>query len=201
MTMITGAVGCASTPSVPNPPIVPQPTEASAYYPLAPGWRWAYDVEKGADKILATYVVLERLADTVIVQAGEEHLAYALLPEGIARREGMNIGDFLLKTPIRAGASWPIAGGQAKVVSVGETVTVPGGTFANCAVIEENRSDPPRVLRTSYAAGVGPVALEQQVHDRTTGRYEVALRAKLIGVTRPGEDPLGAPEPNLAPTR
>lgn len=196
---LAALAGCASTPTPPATPGVPPPENAADYYPLASGWRWAYEIqEQGGETVLATFAVLERMMDTAIVASGESRITYAVLPEGIARREGMEVGDFILKSPIRKGAEWSLAGGRARVVAVGETVTTDGGTFTNCATIEENRSNPDRVSRTTYAAGVGPVALEQQVHDPGTGRFVVQTRARLRGVTRPGEDPLGG-EPPAAP--
>jgi hypothetical protein len=187
---------CASTTPAPAPagPVGPPPEDAAAYYPLVPGWKWAYTVDKGGVQMLATYAVLERLGETAIVQAGEERLSYAVLPAGVARREGLSVGDFILKTPVRQGATWPLAGGEAKVVAVGRPVTVPGGTFPSCATVEESRTDPQRVVRTVYAAGVGPILLEVQVHDPATGQFRTDTRAALLGVTRPGEDPLGPPE-------
>jgi hypothetical protein len=185
-------LGCASTPAAPAASLGPPPEAATDYFPLTPGWKWAYQVQQGNDSILATYAVLERLGDTAIIQKGDDRLSYAVLPEGIARREGLTIGDFVLKTPIRAGASWPLEGGEAKVATVGTTVTVPGGTFPSCATIEETRRDPSRVARTVYAAGVGPIQIELQVQD-PSGKFQVATKAQLVGVTRPGEDPLGAP--------
>jgi hypothetical protein len=182
-------LACATTQQAPAR--TPPPEQAAAYFPLAPGWKWAYEIEKGGEKILATYAALQQVGDTVIIQAGEERNGYAILAEGIARRESLNPGDFILKTPIRAGATWPLAGGQATVVAVGQDVTVPAGTYADCAVIEEARTNPDRVLRTTYAAGVGPIALEYQVSNPETRKFDVVLRAHLLGFTRPGEDPLG----------
>jgi len=100
------------------PARTPPPEQAAAYFPLATGWKWAYEIEKGGEKILATYAVVEQMGDTVIVQAGEERTGYAILPEGIARREGLSPGDFILKTPIRAGATWPLGSGTASVIAV-----------------------------------------------------------------------------------
>ena len=57
-------------------------------------------------------------------------------------------------------------------------------------IVEENRRNPARLVRTTYAAGVGPVSIEYLVHEPTTGRFDTALRASLRGVTRPGQDPL-----------
>jgi hypothetical protein len=200
---LCAAAGCAATgpASVPAGPAAPAPEDAAAYFPLTPGWKWAYTVEKGGDRMLATYAVLERLGDTAIVQAGEQRLGYAVLPAGIARREGLNVGDFLLRTPVRLGARWPLAGGEAKVSEFGRTVTVPGGTFPGCATVEESRTDPQRVVRTVYAAGVGPILLEVQVQDPASGQFRTDTRAALVGVTRPGEDPLGPPEGVSVPPR
>jgi len=182
-------LACAATQKAPTR--TPPPEQAAAYFPLAPGWKWAYEIEKGGEKILATYAVLQQIGDTAIIQAGEERNGYTIMPEGIARRESLNPGDFILKTPIRAGATWPLAGGRAAVVSVGQDVTVPAGTYDDCAVVEEVRTNPDRVLRTTYAAGVGPIALEYQVSNPETRKFDVVLRARLLGLTRPGEDPLG----------
>ncbi|HEX7598696.1 MAG TPA: hypothetical protein VF518_10815, partial [Polyangia bacterium] len=114
-------------------------------------------------------------------------------------RESLNPGDFILKTPIRAGATWPLASGKATVVSVGVEASVPAGKYPNCAVVEEIRSNPERVLRTTYAAGVGPVLLEYQVSNPETRKLEVILAARLLGVTRPGEDGLGNEAPPSKP--
>jgi hypothetical protein len=187
-------LGCATAPAGPGGTNGPPPEDAAAYYPFARGWRWAYDVSRAGETMLATASVLERTADTAIVQAGDQRLSYALLPDGIARREDLRIGEYLLKTPIRPGAAWPIEGGQAKVATVGKPITVPGGTFPNCATVEENRTNPQRITRTVYCAGVGPVSIDIQVHDPLSGTFKPEMRATLLGVTRPGEDPLGARE-------
>jgi hypothetical protein len=185
------ADGCASSQRPAEAAAAtPPPEDARAYYPLTAGWKWAYELEKGGDRILATYAVKEAAGDTVILEAGEERLSYALRPDGVARKEGLTIGDFILKSPIKQGTTWAVAGGKATVTAVGRTVTVAAGTFPNCATIEEARTDPERVIRTTYAAGVGPVIVEYQVHDASAGRFEMAVRATLRGMTRPGEDPL-----------
>jgi hypothetical protein len=196
------SLGCATAPTAPpSAAAAPAPEDAAAYYPLAPGWKWAYTIERGGDRMLATYAVLERIAETAIVKAGDERLTYVVMPEGVARREGLNVGDYLLKNPVRAGTSWPLGGGEAHVVSVGRSVTVPAGTFPACATVEESRANPQRVVRTVYAAGVGPVMLEVQVHDPATGQFVTETRAQLVGVTRPGEDPLGPAEGKSVPQR
>ncbi len=194
-------LSCAGTPARPPATGGPPPEDARQYYPLEPGWRWAYDVERGseggAEQILAVYSVKERSGTTAVLEAGGETIRYEVLEAGIARlaaapeadkRAGAQ--DFLLRSPIRAGARWPIADGTATVTAVGRSVTVPAGTFANCVTIEEAKDTPPRLIRTTYAPAVGPVMIDSLVQIPGRGVYESNLRAVLRGVTRPGEDPL-----------
>ncbi len=185
------AWACASAPPKPAAS-APAPEDAAAYYPLSTGWKWAYDLEKDGDKILAIYTVLENGADGAVILAGEEHINYALTPEGVARRENGRPTDFVLKNPVRMGAEWVVSDGKAKIIAAGAAVTVAAGTFQNCVTVEETRVNPPRIVRTTFAAGIGPVTLEYQLQDPATGQFQIAMRASLRGVTKPGEDPLGA---------
>ena len=179
----TGGVGDGA-----GPPPPPRDLRAADYYPLDAGWRWAYDLEKDGQKILAMYGVLERTPDTAIVQAGDDRLMYAIAPDGIAQKEGTVLGDFVIKDPVKAGAEWPVAGGKAKIVSVSEQVTTDAGKFSGCAVVEVTREAPMRIARTTFAPGVGPVVIE--MHVVTGAGFATVTRATLRAVTRPGEDPL-----------
>jgi len=186
------AGGCATAPGGEGGAVPPQPKnlKAADYYPLTPGWRWAYDVEKDGQKMLALYAVLERTPDTAIVQAGDERLTYAVDPQGVAQREGMMLGDFVIKDPVAVGTEWAVVGGRAKIVSVTEQVTTMAGKFSWCAVVEVSRSSPTRVVRTTFAPEVGPVVIEVLV--QSGGGLVAVTRATLRAVTRPGEDPLTA---------
>jgi hypothetical protein len=164
---------------------------AADFYPLAEGWKWAYDLEKDGDKILAVYSVQERTPTGAVVMTGGERLSYAITPEGIAQAEIEGIGDYVLKNPMKVGATWTVAGGTAKVVSTTEEVTVEAGHFFDCAVVEVTRSEPARIARTTFAPDVGPVVLEFQVQQES-GKFVVTTRARLRSVTRPGEDMFGA---------
>ena len=57
---------------------------------------------------------------------------------------------------------------------------------ASCLVVEVTRTDPVRVARTTYAPGVGWVALELQVQEGQ--RFVTTTRAHLRAVTKPGEE-------------
>lgn len=184
--VVAVAAGCAGAGTGPGAGGPRKNLTAADFYPLSPGWKWAYDLEKDGQKILAVYSVLERTGDTAIVQAGDDRLAYAITPDGIAQREGAQVGDYLIKNPVTVGTEWPVAGGTGKVVAVAYDVTVEAGRFSDCAVIEVTRSEPMRVARTTFAPDVGPVALELQVQDGS--RFVTATRASLRSVTKPGED-------------
>jgi hypothetical protein len=160
--------------------------KASDYYPLGEGWKWAYDLEKEGQKILLIYSVVEATPEGATVAAGPEHLSYAITPDGIAQADASGVGDFLLKNPIAKGATWPVAGGKATVVSTTEEVDIEAGHFYDCAIVEVARTDPPRIARTTFAPDVGPVALEYQIQDG--GKFVVTTRARLRSVTKPGDD-------------
>src|SRR5664279_140946 len=185
---LTGAFwsSCATSASVQ----APRSTGSALldYYPLLPGWGWAYDVESGGGgKVLALYSVAERRGDVAVVKNGESRIEYAILPEGIARREGNVAADFLLKLPIRKGASWVVTGGQATIVEAGVQVALPSGTYRDCIVVEEVRGQPSRVTRTTYCKGEGPVAIEMRVQSPMKMEFETMVRANLRSVTRPEE--------------
>ena len=180
--------GCATAPTSGSAAVAAQPRKAADYYPLDAGWKWAYDLERSGDHLLAVYSVLERKPDAAVVQAGDERLEYAISAEGVAQKDGVTIGDFVLKNPIELGARWPVFAGTARIASVDETVHGPSGDYVGCVVVETMRTDPARLSRTTYAPGVGPVAIEVQV--QSDGRVVTTLRAILRGATRPGQDPL-----------
>jgi len=181
--------GCATTSTAAAPHVPRTGLKAADYYPLGEGWKWAYDLEKDGEKILATYAVIEQTPEGSTILAGMERLNYATTPEGIAQADESGIGDYVLKNPITKGATWPVAGGTAQIVSTTEELTVEAGHFYDCAIVEVTRTDPPRISRTTFAPDIGPVALEYQVQEG--GKYVVTTRARLRSVTKPGDDPFG----------
>ncbi len=186
--VVVGAlvIGCATGGGTPND-IKPRPNLTAAdFYPLAPGWKWAYDVEKDGMNILATYAVLERTGDTAVVQTGDEKLTYAVTPEGVAQMDGGMLGDYVLKNPINAGAEWAVEGGRAHVASVTADFKLDSGEhYLGCIVVEVTRTDPVRVTRTTFAPDLGPVMLEMQVQDGA--KFTTITRARLRAVTRPSD--------------
>jgi hypothetical protein len=191
MALAVWGAACATTGPGGGPAAAaPRTFVAADLYPLDVGWKWAYDLEKDGQKILATYAVLERSADTAMVQGGEDNMMYAISAEGVAQKDGPVVGDFIIKNPIQAGAEWAVAGGRARIAAVGQAVTVTAGTFANCVVVEVRRTDPVRAVRTTFAPGVGPVIIELQI--QVGGDLTTVTRATLRAITKPGQDPLAA---------
>jgi len=182
-------VGCATAGGGSND-IKPRANLTAAdFYPLMPGWKWAYDVEKDGVNVLATYAVLERTGDVAVVQAGDEHLTYAVTPEGIAQKDGGMLGDYVIKNPVAAGAEWAVEGGRAHIASVTADFKLDSGEhYLGCIVVEVTRTDPVRVTRTTFAPDLGPVMLEMQIQDGT--RFTTITRARLRAVTRPGDKPI-----------
>ena len=180
------AAGCATPPTSSND-VRPRPNLTAAdFYPLTPGWKWAYDVERDGINILATYAVVERTGDTAVVQAGDEKLTYVITPQGIAQVEGGAPGDFVIKNPVAPGAEWPVSGGKARIDSVTADFRLDSGEhYLGCIVVEVTRTDPVRITRTTFAPDLGPVALEVQVQDGP--KFVTTTRARLRAVTRPGD--------------
>jgi len=186
--LLAGGASCASTGAGAAPAGPPKTFTAADLYPLEPGWKWAYDLVKDGQNMLALYSVLDRTGDSATVQAGEEQMSYAITPEGIAQKDGPVVGDFVVKNPVALGTEWPVAGGRARIAAVAQSVNVTAGRFDDCVLVEATRADPPRAVRTTFAPGTGPVIIELQI--RVGGEMTTVTRATLRAVTRPGQDPL-----------
>jgi len=185
--VLSALSACASAP--PGQAVsASRSTAATDYFPLDTGWKWAYELERDGQHLLAVYTVLERLPDGAIVQAGDQRISYAVTPQGIAMKDAGTVGDFVLKNPVMLGATWNVTSGTAKIVAVDKTVSGPGGDYKNCVVVEMLRHEPNRLSRTTFAPGVGPVEIEVQVESQ--GRFVTTTHATLRGTTRPGQDPL-----------
>jgi hypothetical protein len=181
--LVFAASGCATSHAAKSSSLTGN--LALDYYPLLPGWGWAYDLESDGTKVLALYSVVERREGVAVVKNGDNRIEYLVLPDGIARREGGLPGDYLVKLPMFAGATWPVSSGQATVVEAGRAVSLPSGTYRDCAVVEEVRGQPNRVTRTTYCKGTGPVQIEMRVHSPIRLDFETVARATLLSVTRP----------------
>lgn len=138
------------------------PHAPSSLYPLRAGAAWSYDVDTGpGGTMLAITRVLTVVDQRVEVTSGTDPVVYELAAEGILRAEDHT---WLLKAPIRVGASWPArAGMTAEVTSISERVVTPAGSFEACVRVEERGGERGQEVLTTYCPGVGPVLVESRV--------------------------------------
>jgi hypothetical protein len=147
-------------------------------------------VNQDGEAILATFAVTLREGARAVVAGGDQLLEYEVTPDGILRpNPSGGMADYVLKAPLSADATWPVNGGQAKIVGWDETIETPAGKFEGCVTVQEVRDNPDRRTRTTYAAGVGPIIIEFSAMDMS-GLH--STKARLRGYTRPGEDPLAS---------
>ena len=64
-------------------------------------------------------------------------------------------------------------------------MTLPSGTYRDCALVEEVRRDPNRVTRTTYCRDIGPVEIEMRVFSPAKQAYDSLVHARLMSVSRP----------------
>jgi hypothetical protein len=166
-------VGCATTPPpVPTPPAL----TPARLYPLVAGSVWSYDVDAGdGSSVLAIMRVTESGAGHAAVQGGEGTTRYELRPDGIYRPDR---GGYLLKEPLRVGASWPSGGGvQAEIAATEVAIETPAGRFARCFEVLERGAANGAVISTTYCPDVGPVQVVSSLQ-LTTGSVRVIARLR-----------------------
>ncbi|MGF1464615.1 MAG: hypothetical protein ACFCGT_00650 [Sandaracinaceae bacterium] len=161
------AAGCgAATPSANEASA--DPLAPSSLYPMTLGSQWVYDLRTGPEPpSLGIYEVVE--ADgprrTIAVNRGmdaEGTVGYGEPDHYDVTAEGIRhvaSGAWVLKAPIRVGATWPaLRGRTARVQAVDVGVEVIAGTFDDCvSVVETGEATE---VRTVYCPGVGPAILE-----------------------------------------
>ncbi len=146
---------CATPPSVPSPAAAPED-----YYPLAVGNHWTYSVNFLGDR-------RERRVEII----GHRDGYYLDNEGGQLTVDGLGVRDqkrYLLREPIRSGASWTNVVSASSVehyqiTEVGQTCRTSAGTFENCVRVQaRNRMDEQRTLvnELTFAPSVGIVRLE-----------------------------------------
>lgn len=87
-------------------------------------------------------------------------------------------GGYLLKDPIRVGASFPGAFGAVTVVEMDKSVQLPAGSFERCVVTREEASQPFKRADSTYCPGVGLVSLVVEASgDADVLRVETRLKS------------------------
>jgi hypothetical protein len=148
-------------------------------YPLRQGSIWSYDVDTGeGPPILAITRVLSNDGHEVEVSSGSDPVRYALRDEGLYR---IDRGGFVLKEPLREGATWEAGGGATvRVVSTSRDVETPAGSFSGCLEVLETGGVGGKQVRSVYCADVGPVEVESSMQMDLSGDV-VRVVARLRG--------------------
>jgi hypothetical protein len=164
--------GCASAPE----PTATQELTPARLFPLRAGSAWSYDVDTGdGSTALAITKVTEASASTAAVQGGEGVTGYELRPDGIFRS---SLSGYLLKSPIRLGATWPSGGGmQAEITRMNVDLSTPAGEFHGCVEVNERGAPSGALITTTYCPEVGPALVVSRI-ELLTGKVEVVARLR-----------------------
>ena len=177
--LVLSGCGAAQAPASGG---IGDPLDPANLYPLQEGNVWAYDVNTGLEgdlPVLGQTRVVSAEGNVFSVSTNRsEPVLYERRPDGIFRTQS---GTWLLRGPIRVGASWEASAGlQASVVSVSESVETASGAYEGCVRVEESSEQEARSTSTVYCPGVGPVLVESVMESRLT-RGAVRVTATLRG--------------------
>ena len=168
---------CKSGPqAAPDQPAAP--VEARAYYPLAVGNSWTYEL-RGFGQVHRETVQIVGSDGPWFLDDHKGRLRYE--PDGVRDAD-----RYLLRTPVSAGAKWTAVDNlvvqKFEVVSVGTSEVTQAGTFTNCAVV---RNEQPLqktgrfVTEWTYCPKVGLTELVTQTAS-TEGKLQEQTRMQLV---------------------
>lgn len=157
-------------------------TDVSVYFPIDSELAWIYE-GTGNEYAGFTRKVIRRQDN--MAQFSENNggtqmgLVYQVTPEAVILTHAVeeyysdgsllsrqaNRNEVLLKAPLKPGASWQDVRYKREVVSIADTITVPGGTFTSVIRIKStplNQINAASLLEY-YAPGVGLIAREYTI--------------------------------------
>jgi hypothetical protein len=167
--------GCAHTWDSAAPS---QPRESvAAYYPLAVGNRWTYQVNLLGERAMQTVEIVGRKDGFFQDSQGQE-----LAVDGYGVRDHKR---YLLRSPLDPGATWTnvISASSIehyKLEGVGERCTVPAGSFEGCVrVSSSNRVDANTTLVAEFTfvpnVGLVRVRTAREAHGKNIPQADLAL--------------------------
>ena len=160
-------------------PTAQGPLDVNRLYPLRPGSVWTYDVDTGQGlPTLAITRVLSSDGTHVEVSSGAAPIPYEIRPDGLYRSDR---GAYVLKGPIRQGATWDAgAGAKAEVTDTAKEVTTPAGDFRQCVEVLETGGSGGKIVRTVFCPDIGPVEVDSSMQMELSGQ-SARVSAKLRG--------------------
>lgn len=166
-----GASAPASAPAKPPP----QPDELSRYLPLEDDTVLAFEttVESSGEKGVLMLQVHRPSGNLVELGVGGRIQRLEILPHAIRNLDG----GFLLKAPLKRGATWQGMAGQVTVADNDKSVDVPAGHFQHCVETVEEKAvmDQRKRITTVFCPDVGIVVLDVEAQagsetDKETAR-------------------------------
>ena len=149
--------GCVTTQTSEK---LPPAEKASDFYPVKLGNAWAHLVTSHDTnaQVLVTSRIAKVDPDGFVLTTGAQNVAIARRAEGLFKPQS---GYYILKDPIKAGASWKMrdADGMVTITAVSKTTTVAAGKFKNCIHLTEEIPGSQRA-NIVYAPGVGPISMK-----------------------------------------
>ncbi len=188
--LVGSACGGASS-STPSSAI----SDPRDFFPLRAGNAWSYDVDTG-DSVSTLAISRVQAFDGRVakVRTGETVVVYELSAQGI--REA-NADAWVLRAPLREGATWPGRGGRsARLVSTEADVQTIAGDFDDCIEVLETGGRLELEVRTVYCRGVGPVSVASTMRSHVSDRV-LTVHARLRGydVSGAAASPSTSPRP------
>ncbi|MGE0682166.1 MAG: hypothetical protein AB7P69_14865 [Candidatus Binatia bacterium] len=148
-------------------------TVSSDYFPLALGNRWVYESSEGTEEApaLESWEVIRQEGAAFVVRIQQPFVTldgieeqFVVEAEGVTRRvpdSDPPESQLILKLPVVAGARWQSGDGVYAVTALGEPVTTPAGSFANCVEITRWNKATKITIVSTYAPGVGLIHREE----------------------------------------
>ena len=154
--------------------------------------RGARQVEVAIGVELASEPVCMILEIAFDGKIAEVHVARAVVRYEV-RPDGIRVlptDVWLLRTPLRPGATWPAPGGRvAELVSTNAVAETPAGRFDRCVEVRELGGKLELEVRTVYCPGVGPVSVTSTMQSNVSERaLSVSARLRGYSVTPRGSD-------------
>jgi hypothetical protein len=163
--------------------------DPSAFYPFRAGNAWSYDVDTGEASTTLAITRVEIFDGNIAqVRTANAVLHYEVLPEGI---RVLPSDAWLIRAPVRAGATWPAPGGRtAELVSTDVVAETPAGRFDGCVEVREVGGKLELEVRTIYCPGIGPVSVTSVMRSNVSERaLTVSARLRGYSVSPRTSDP------------
>ena len=169
------ACGGVDGPAPTNPERLVAPVTARGLLPLEHDTVFSYETETDAGEVGLMILQIRRPRSDL----AELDVAGRVQRLDIDATSVMHAsGGYLLKDPIRAGATFQGSFGLVTILETGQQVHLPAGTFDDCVLTREQSERPFKRADSTYCLGVGLVSLVVEASgDADVLRVETRLKS------------------------